>query len=145
MTKESDWWTSPTESEDGNLIMVTGRRDVSEFRDNPRFNIRIEVTYKYDGDKNGMPDLETSEQLEKVTDAIKAELDKDPVAVMTGIYTGDGERNWIFYTPSTRIFEKKINNALSAMPVLPLSIYAENDPEWNEYSEMKELTEIIPE
>ncbi len=55
MEKDS-WWTAPAESEDGRLIMVTGRRDVEKFRSNPRFGIRIEVIWKYEGDSSGMPD-----------------------------------------------------------------------------------------
>lgn len=35
---------------------------------------------------------------------------------MTGIYTGDGERNWIFYTLSLPIFGSKLNEALAPLP-----------------------------
>ena len=142
MNKISDWWTSPTESENGNLIMVTGRRDVDKFRNNPRFNIRVEVTWKYDGDSSGMPNYDTSSLMEQGQEALETEFKKDPVAVLTGIYTGDNERNWIFYTLSTHIFGRKINDALASFELLPISIYCENDPDWNEYSEMKELSEI---
>lgn len=145
MTKDSDWWTSPTESENGNIIMVTGRRDVDEFRRNPKFRIRVEVTFKYEGDTSGMPDESTARVMEEVHDALVCEFVKDPVAVLTGIYTGDGERNWVFYTLSTHIFGKKLNQALADMPLLPITIYTENDPDWNEYAEMKELSEISPE
>lgn len=145
MTKDSDWWTSPTESENGNIIMVTGRRDVDEFRRNPKFCIRVEVTFKYEGDASGMPDESTARVMEEVHDALACEFVKDPVAVLTGIYTGDGERNWVFYTLSTHIFGKKLNQALADMPLLPITIYTENDPDWNEYAEMKELSEISPE
>ncbi|MDE6038051.1 MAG: DUF695 domain-containing protein, partial [Duncaniella sp.] len=83
------WWTAPAESEDGHLIMVTGRRDVSRFRSNPRFNIRIEVTWRYDdSDASGMPDTATSQLMEQVQEALQNEFRKDPVAVLTGIYTG---------------------------------------------------------
>lgn len=142
MADKSEWWTAPTESETGNLIMVTGRRDVDAFKNNPRFNIRVEVTWKYIGDKNGMPDVATSTLMEQVQDALTSVIAKDPVAIMTGIYTGDGERNWVFYTLSTNIFGKKINEALQAFDLLPLTIYCENDSDWNEYQEMKSLTEI---
>lgn len=142
MSKESEWWTSPTESESGQLIMVTGRRDVEKFRKNPKFNIRIEISWEYQPDLNGMPDVATSTLMSEVTDALQDCFDKDPIAVMTGIYTGDGERNWIFYTLSTHIFNRKLNEALSLMPMLPLKIYAENDPDWEEYSEMKDLSEV---
>ncbi len=142
MAKEEDGWTSPTESESGKLIMVTGRRDVDLFMSNPKFNIRIEITWKYDGDASGMPDKTTSETMEKVQDALQTMFIKDPVAVLTGIYTGDNERNWVYYTLSTHIFGRKLNEALSEFALLPIEIYAENDPEWNEYREMKEISEI---
>ena len=142
MANNSDWWTAPTESENGNLIMVTGRRDIENFKNNPKFNIRIEVTWKYNSDKSGMPDFETSSLMEEVQTSIEDTFKKDPIAVLTGIYTGDGERNWIFYTLSTNIFGKKFNEALQSFELLPITIYAEKDPEWNEYQEMKSLTEI---
>ncbi len=135
------WWTAPAQSESGRLIMVTGRKDVKKFMDNARFSIRVEVTWTYDGDESGMPDKDISTIMEQVQDALTGVFDKDPVAVLTGIYTGDGERNWVFYTLSTHIFGRKLNETLSVFPQLPLSIYCENDPEWLEYKEMCE-TEI---
>ena len=146
MAERNDWWTCPTESEDGRLIIVSGRRDIDSFRNNPRFNIRVEITWRYsDAPGAAMPDDSTAETMGAVTDALNAVFDKDPIAVMTGIYTGAGERNWVFYTLSTNIFNKKLNQALESFPILPLSIYAENDPEWLEYAEMRDLSEIIPE
>lgn len=142
MTRKNDWWTSPTESVGGNLIMVTGRRDVERFRKNPKFSIRVEITWKYPFGTDGMPDMATSMLMEQVNNVLQDIFERDPVAVMTGIYTGDGERNWIFYTVSTHIFGRKINEALADFELLPITIYTENDPEWEEYSEMKELSEI---
>lgn len=142
MANNSDWWTAPTESENGNLIMVTGRRDIDKFRNDPKFSIRVEITWKYDCDKSGMPDVATSELMEEVQEALTESFRKDPIAVLTGIYTGDGERNWVFYTLSTNIFGRKLNEALEPFELLPITIYCENDPEWNEYDEMKELSEI---
>ena len=139
-TMEKDiWWTAPAESEDGHLIMVTGRRDVSRFRSNPRFNIRIEVTWRYDSaDASGMPDTETSQLMEQVQEALQKEFQKDPVAVLTGIYTGDGKRDWVFYSLSTHIFGRKLNEVLAPFPLLPISIYCENDTGWEEYDEMSQ-------
>lgn len=142
MTKENDWWTAPAEAENGSLIMVTGRRDVSKFRDNPKFNTRLEITWKYG--ESGMPDDSTAELMEQVQDKLQACLKKDPIAVLTGIYTGDGLRNWVFYTLSTNIFCRKLNEELAEFPLLPLTLSAENDPQWAEYDEMRSLTEIMP-
>lgn len=138
MSESDIWWTAPTQSETGRLIMVTGRKNVEKFRTNPRFNIRVEVSWKYEGDATGMPDLATSQLMEQVQDALTETFRKDPVAVLTGIFTGDDRRDWIFYTLSTNIFGRKLNEALVDFPMLPLEIYCENDAAWAAYDEMTE-------
>lgn len=143
MKISSEWWTSPTESESGRLIMVTGRRNMDNVISSGKYNVRVDISWKYLGDSSGMPNLEVSTLMEQVTDALTTVFKKDPVAIMTGIYTGDDERNWVFYTKNLKIFEHRLNEALSIFEQLPLSIHAENDSEWNEYREMKDLSEII--
>lgn len=142
--KEGDWWTSPAESENGRLIMVTGRRDIDKFRNNPKYSIRVEIKWRYTGMQDGMPDTETAIMMEQADEAMRETFRKDHIAVLTGIYTGDNERDWVFYTSNLNIFGKKLNQSLSMLPLLPLEISAENDPEWMEYNEMKETTEISP-
>lgn len=141
MTKKSEWWTAPAEAANGSTILVTGRKDVAKFRKNPRFSIRIEITWRYEGDPKGMPQAHDAQLMEDVTNLLQDVFDRDPVAVMTGIFTGDNERNWIFYSRSTAIFGRKLNETLSALPLLPLTITAENDGEWRQYDEMAQ-TEI---
>ena len=132
----NEWWTAPAESEDGQLIMVTGRSGLEQVKATGVFVYRIEVNWAYKPDAKGMPDYATSRLMEQVTDALEAEFSKDPVAVNTGIYTGAGERNWVFYCRSLHIFQRKINTILAPFETLPLTFHAEEDPEWAEYAEM---------
>lgn len=134
------WWTAPAESEEtGRTILVTGRKDISKFRSNPRFSIRVEVTWKYDSPTpSGMPSEAEAEEMEAVQEALMKEFRKDPVAVLTGIFTGDGKRDWVFYTLSTHIFGRKLNEVLAPFRLLPITVYCENDPDWEEYDEMAE-------
>lgn len=136
---ETDWWTAPAESDDGRLIMVSSPCDVARFRNNPRFTIRIEIVWKYNSSPDaGMPSEDDAKIMGAATDNLNEILRKDPVAVMTGIFTGAGERTWVFYTVSTFIFQKKLNEALEPLPLLPLEITAENDPQWAAYDELQE-------
>ena len=137
-----EWWTSPAEGDNGETIIVTGRRGVEPIIDSGKFNDRIEITWKYTPDSHGLPDFATSSMMEKVTEAINSAFKKDQVAVMTGIYTGNGERNWILYTLNPGKFQYMLNKALEEFELLPITLYAEKDPEWLEYKEMKEQTEI---
>ncbi|MEF9924544.1 MAG: hypothetical protein RR854_08225 [Muribaculaceae bacterium] len=41
----TDWWTSPTTSESGKLIMVTGRSDMNAVISTGKFNDRVEITW----------------------------------------------------------------------------------------------------
>lgn len=133
------WETAPLQSDTSDqTIFVTGRMDVASFRQNPKFNIRIDVSLCYESLPSGLPDAESAETLKDITDRLVTVFHKDPIAVMTGIYTGAGERNWIFYTLSTHIFQRKFNEALDDLPTLPFSITAENDPAWEEYTEMSQ-------
>ncbi|MDE5706041.1 DUF695 domain-containing protein [Muribaculum sp.] len=139
----NDWWTAPTESDKtGRTVIVTGRRGVEAAMDSGKYGIRVEITWRYQGDSTGMPDKPTSMLMEAVQEALTTVFDRDPVAILTGVYTGDDRRDWVFYTTSTHIFERKINEALAPFDLLPITIYTENDPDWGEYREMREATEL---
>ena len=143
MAEKDDWLTFPTVDEQGNTIIVTGRLDVAKYRSRERNSIRVEVTLPYTpAGELGFPDEETARLLEEMTDSFEAHLDGKNTALLTGIYTGAGERNWVFYTFSTESFNGFLNRALAPFPLLPLKIYAENDPEWAEYDEMRAATQM---
>lgn len=138
MAEENDkWLTVPTTDDEGNTIIVTGLTDVEKFRSKPRYSIRINITLPYSPvGPLGFPDEETAATLEEVTEAFQANLKGKNTAVLTGIYTGAGQRDWVFYTFSTDVFNGFLNRALAQLPLLPLEISAENDPDWEEYDEM---------
>lgn len=131
-----EWLTAPAEADDGNLVMVSGREDVGRFRSNPRFKIRVTVSWDYSGESAQMPTESTGELMARVQQTLTDEFRHDPVAVLTGIYTGDGQRQWVFYTLSIHIFGRKLNELLEPFPLLPITVEAVEDPEWEEYDEM---------
>lgn len=142
MRTGDEWWTAPTVAENGRTVMVTGRDGVQEAMDSGKYTDRIEITWPYDGDASGMPEGDTARLMEEADNALRAALRKEKACILTGIYTGDGERNWIVYTKNPRIFNAVLNKALADLPLLPLRLYAEKDPEWAEYNEMRALTYI---
>lgn len=133
------WWTAPATAGNGNPVIVTGRDRIDPLMQSGKYPYRLEVIWRYGG---GMPDDETAGLLEQATDALKAEFKKDPVAVMTGIYTGDGQRDWVFYSRSLGVFNKVFNRALEPLPTLPIVVEAYSDPDWEEYRHMREETYI---
>ena len=105
----------------------------------------MSVGWRYNALPDGMPEEGESLLMEQATDALLAAFKKDRVAVMTGIYTGDGRRDWIFYTKNLKIFSVVFNNALEPLDQMPLEIEADEDGDWSEYREMRDMTYVPPE
>lgn len=136
------WWSYPAEGESGKTIIVTGHDGIDKFRESGKYIYRIDVSWKYNALPDGMPEEEDAKLMEEVTDALTDALKKDKVAVMTGIYTGDGSRDWVFYTKNLKIFSIVFNKALENLPTIPFLIEAEEDSAWEEYTHMREETYV---
>lgn len=136
------WWTYPAEAESGKTIIVTGRDCIDDFRDSGKYNYRITVSWDYNALPDGMPEDEDARLMEEATDALLEAFKKDRVAVMTGIYTGDGRRDWVLYTKNLKIFSLVFNKALEPLPTIPIVIDAEEDASWEEYLDMREHTYV---
>lgn len=139
---ESEYWTYPAEGESGRTIIVTGRDGVDKERLSGHYKYRINAYWDYDALPDGMPTEADARVMELATDAFEKELSNDNAAILTGIYTGEGRRDWVFYTRSLFIFQKIFNRALENLDTIPLVIEATEDPEWEEYLEMKKNTFI---
>ena len=138
------WWSAPTEAENGKTIIVTGRDYMDEIIAKGKFPYRITIGWNYNALPDGMPEDADARLMEQATDALMAEFKRDKVAYLTGICTGDGRRDWIFYTGNLNIFNRVLNRALAPLEQMPLIIEAEEDADWNEYKEMREIS-YIPE
>ena len=129
----------PKPKNSDHMIVVSGRTEIEPFIQSGKFKERVEITWKYEADSKGMPNETTGKLMEEVQTVLKQAMEKDKLAIFTGIYTGDGERTWVFYTRNIPAFGRMLNETLAPFETLPLTIYTEKDPEWNEYREMCEL------
>ena len=99
------WFSALTEAENNDhMIIVSGRTEIEPFIQSGKFKERVEITWKYEPDSKGMPTEKTSELMEEAQTALKRAMEKDKLAIFTGIYTGDGERTWVFYTRNIPAF-----------------------------------------
>ncbi len=141
MRLSNEWFTALSESENGKLITVMGRDSLGEFMQSGKLKERVEITWKYEGDEKGMPSDADAEKMETVQETLRKVMEKDKLAILTAIYTGDGEKIWVFYARTVRVFGERLNEALEPFELLPISIYTEIDAEWEEYKDMYEMKE----
>ncbi|MFZ4456347.1 MAG: DUF695 domain-containing protein [Bacteroidales bacterium] len=141
MKLTDNWFTAISQDENEKLITVTGREDLKEFVRSGKFKERAEIYWKFDGDAQGMPKDKLAEQMEEVELALRKAMEKDKLAIMTAIYTGGNQKTWVFYCRAVRVFGERLNEALAGFPQLPIEIYTEVDPDWEEYLDMLEMKE----
>ena len=140
MQLSDKWFTALSENEDGSYTFISGRSDIDEFIKQGKMKERIEVTWHYEADEKGMPAIDKEAQImEAVEERLRTALEKDKLAILTGIYTGQGKREWIFIARNTAAFGERLNDALAGLPQLPIEIYAEKDPENEEYKSLLEI------
>lgn len=143
MVLTNEWFSSLGETEKGDSIFITGRDDIEAFKDSGKFKQRVEIYWKYTADSKGMPLEQDAKLINEVQETLQKAMEKDKLAILTGIYTGDGERTWVFYVRTSQIFGERLNTTLQHWEqLLPITIYVENDSEWNEYREMYESKEF---
>ena len=126
----------PAVSESGKTILVTGRGDVAAKREKGRHNYRMDISLGYDAAPDGLPDAEASKTLDAITEAFHEMCRREKGVVLTGIFTGDGSRDWMFYAVSPEIFRRAFNIALRELPVYPFIFEAFEDPAWEAYDDM---------
>lgn len=141
MKLSNEWFTALSENESGQMVIVSGRDELTEFVRSGKFKERVEITWQFEDDAKGMPSEEIAARMEAVQEVLQKAMEKDKLAILTGVYTGGGEKIWVFYTRTVRVFGERLNEALAAFELLPLSIYTEIDPEWEEYLDMYEMKE----
>ena len=128
MKLSDKWFVAFSENEREEMIVIKGRDDLEAFQACGKLKERVEITWKYQPSAQDLPSEEDANRMEK-----------DKLAILTGIYTGGGEKVWVFYTRTVRVFGERLNEALSTFDLLPITIYTELDPEWEEYADMCEM------
>lgn len=139
MRLSDNWFTAFSEDEEGRLISIYGRDELSEFMACGKLKERVEITWPYEGDAHAMPTDGVAERMEVFETTVRKAMEKDKLAILTAVYTGGNARVWVFYTRTVRVFGERLNEALASHEAYPISIYTELDPEWEEYQDMYEM------
>lgn len=139
------WWSSPLEGEKGKTVIVTGRDNLDKVIESGKYPYLIRVSWKYNALPDGFPDEADAELMGRVNDALEAVFSKNNAAYIVAIFTGEGRRDWLFYTKNLELFGKVFNRALEGVEeTVPFEIEAQEDADWEEYREMRDLS-YIPE
>ncbi|MFZ6747222.1 DUF695 domain-containing protein [Undibacterium sp. JH2W] len=131
------WATATSKHRTNDSVIVF--RYLKEFKNS--YNIKqypdqVTLTWTYFGNK-GMPSTDERVKMDKFEDTLLPLLDKDNLATLTIVSTGNNVREWKYYAKSSSSFKRKLNLALKEFSDLPIEFQISPDPEWTVYKNFK--------
>lgn len=133
-----DTWFGMEGEEDDKPFLIRGREKINSFRKKGEHQIRVDIVFEYlPKESNGLPDTSQMDLMERIENALVAELEEDIHGILALVYTGNSHRVWYWYCKDVAVTKERINSALALFPEkLPLKIYSTKDPEWTAYNEI---------
>ena len=93
--------------------------------------VLVSITWAYDGEATaGMPSRALYDRIEGSEEKLFAALDAENFATEAAALTGNGARQWRFYTADAEDFIARFTTALAGETVYPIELEAADDPDW---------------
>lgn len=134
-TRES-WVLAKGESESELPVYVRYREDLPDEDEFKKLNTLMLISWDFESlDGTGYPSDKDYARMEDFENLMDEFLVETGVARLMAVFTGEGVREWLFYTADEEVFMLKFNEALAGKPVLPLEIEAYEDENWDAYED----------
>lgn len=76
MKLSDKWFTALSENDNGDLVAIYGRDELTEFMQSGKLKERVEITWKYIPAEQGMPSDAEAERMEAVEVALRKAMEK---------------------------------------------------------------------
>ena len=131
---QEKWSIDGGKLENGLPFTIRFREDLPDEKAIKKLRMLVVVSWSFESaDGNGMPNDEEINLMENFEDLIDESLvDKGTGRLMT-VFTGEGVREWQFYTDDEEFFMQKFNEALEGAEIFPLDIEVFEDENWEAY------------
>ena len=133
---QESWSIEEGELENGLPFTIRFREDLPSKSEIKKLNTLIIISWHYESeDGTGLPVDDVLNQMEDFENLIDEAIVEKGTARLVTVFTGEGVREWQFYTDDEEFFIRKFNEALEGKPVLPLEIEALDDENWDSYTD----------
>lgn len=133
-TEQGNVWATAiaTRPSDGHRIVYRYQSDFAPGFERARFPDRVVIAWAYDSD-SGMPSKPEREAMDRLEDLLAPYVEQPALSNLALVSTGEGLREWTYYTRSQDEFMAKLNEALARLPRFPIEIDLAKDPRWERY------------
>jgi hypothetical protein len=132
--KDDDWSLSKAQINGVPLIIRTRSR-MPALPDREIYDKLVIITWPYAENESGMPLTDERQAMYRLEDAIEQSIEPSGLAVQAVSMTGNGKKEWRYYTYDTDEFMAKLNKELAGHPAYPIDIQTFEDSNWEALSE----------
>ena len=133
LEEKSDWTMFTWIDESGHKTLLQSRDErPSDLRNG--FATAVVMEWRYG--MEGLPDQPTMNSIYQFEDALEA-IRNDKTAVHVHTLTGNGIREWCYYTANFTEFESRFNELVSPLPKMPIEISYQADQDWLYWQKLK--------
>jgi hypothetical protein len=128
-----DIWSICESQENGLPLIIKLREQPPAGIDCSLYQHLVSILWKYDGtENNGMPDSDLSFEMGEIEDKFEP-IEHGSIAYMVAAITGNGRKEWLWYTKDAQAYMQIVNQLLKDIPNYPLDFEVSPDPEWKTY------------
>lgn len=84
-----------------------------------------------------MPVVTERQRMDSMEDLLGPHVEKDGLAKLAVVSTGENLREWTYYAKSEAEFMAGLNNALAGKPTFPIDVHPAIDPTWAMYEKFR--------
>ena len=132
---KDDSWTMATGQIDGRKVLARFRSSLPNPVDMDLLPYLVLLTWSYDSSESGMPGSDTTDRMTDLEAILENSVEKNSGDLVACI-TGNGRKEWRYYTYDTDRFMDKLNRGLSGHARFPIEITFHEDPEWRALKEL---------
>ncbi len=137
--EERDPWLVAETEEDGMPMVYRVRQNIPDLVKVDDFPHLVCVVWEYQTDiDNGLPDGEVAELQALFEDALDSFIEKGGDSEHMVVVTGNGRKEWLWYTKDPDDWIAGFSEALNAHPPFPVEIQGYDAEGWRAYNELKQ-------
>jgi hypothetical protein len=133
-TQAEDRWAVATGSDNGRPLIYRYILAPPEGIKIGQYPNLLGISWKYDGSaRSGMPDPATNQRMVLLEELLEKKLEGTRNAFLTVSVTGNGRKEWQWYSRDIQETMKLLNEALQGQDAFPIQISRQDDPKWSAY------------
>lgn len=132
-SSSEDRWSVGQGQKNGQPLLIRFRSEPPQGVDAAAYPFLLSATWSYQAGRAGMPDAEELERMTRFEEALESTLEGSQSAYLMLVFTGNGNRDWLFYSRGEDDSMRRINQGLKGHPVYPVEFSVQRDPHWRAY------------